>query len=117
MKVETKNKIFWSVFIIAIIFIFLFLIYYEAQPDLRNVSYYNDDNYYMVNAITGSNGSSPDGWHWGAIKKEDYDAWENGTATTVWIVDSQNEKKGWRLRCNTISTIIIYDREHLPSNF
>ena len=71
----------------------------------------------MVNAITGNNEKSRDNWHEGAIKKEDYDAWKNGTTTTVWVVSSKDENRGWRLRCNTISTIIIYDREHLPLNF
>ena len=104
-KEERKDKIFYSAFIVVVIIFVSFLIYYWTHPKLRNVSYYNNDNYYMINAITGNN------------EKEDYDAWKNGTTTTVWVVSSKDITRGWRLRCNTISTIIIYSREHLPLNF
>ena len=50
-------------------------------------------------------------------KKENYNAWKDGTAITVWVVSSKDKNKGWMLRCNTISTIIIYDREYLPLDF
>lgn len=113
-KEKRKDKIFYSVFIVAVIIFVSFLIYYWTHPKLRNVSYYNNDNYYMVNAIT--NESSPNNWHFGAIKKEDYNSWKDGTATTVWV-SPKDITRGWRLRCNTISTIIIYDREHLPLRF
>lgn len=116
-KEERKDKIFYSVFIVVVIIFVSFLMYYWTHPKSRNVSYYNNDNYYMVNAITGNNESSPDNWHFGAIKKEDYNSWKNGTATTVWVVSPKDITRGWRLRCNTISTIIIYDREHLPLRF
>ena len=116
-KEERKDKIFYSAFIVVVIIFVSFLIYYWTHPKLRNVSYYNNDNYYMINAITGNNEKSRDNWHEGAIKKEDYDAWKNGTTTTVWVVSSKDITRGWRLRCNTISTIIIYSREHLPLNF
>lgn len=49
----------------------------------------------MVVAITGRN--SPNNRHYGAIKKEDYNGWKNGTATTVWIVSSEDKTRGWRL--------------------
>lgn len=116
-KEERKDKIFYSVFIVAVIIFVSFLIYYWTHPKLRNVSYYNNDNYYMVNVITGNNGNSPDSWHFGAIKKENYNAWKDGTAITVWVVSSKDKNKGWMLRCNTISTIIIYDREYLLLDF
>ena len=114
-KEKRKDKIFYSVFIVAVIIFVSFLIYYWTHPKLRNVSYYNNDNYYLVNAIT--NESSPDNWHCGAINKEDYNLWKDGTATTVWVVSPKDITRGWRLRCNTISTIIIYDREYLPLEF
>ena len=116
-KEERKDKIFYSVFIVVVIIFVSFLMYYWTHPKSRNVSYYNNDNYYMVNAITGNNESSPDNLHFGAIKKEDYNSWKDGTVTTVWIVSPKDITRGWRLRCNTISTIIIYDREHLPLRF
>ena len=112
-KEKRKDKIFYSVFIVIVIIFVSFLIYYWTHPKLRNVSYYNNDNYYMVNTITGNNKSS----HFGAIKKENYNSWKDGTATTVWVVSPKDITRGWRLRCNTISTIIIYDREYLPLRF
>ena len=110
------NKI-WTVFFILVVSILISVVaYYISHPE-SHISYYNNDDYYMVNVITGNNDSSPDNWHWGAIKKEDYNAWRDGTAITIWVVSSKNENRGWMLRCNTISTITIYNKEHLPLNF
>ena len=108
---KTKDKAFIVVIIIAAIILISFLVYRFSHPELRNISHYNDDNYYMVSAITENN------TYQGAIKKEDYNAWKDGTAITVWVVDSRDETRGWRLRCNTIYTIVIYDRKHLPLKF
>lgn len=114
----TKEEKITCITFLGVLFLFIFFVEYcFSHPKLRNISHYNDDNYYMVNAITGSNENSPDNWHWGAIKKEDYDSWRDGTVATVWVVSSRDENRGWRLRCNMISTITIYDRKHLPSNF
>lgn len=112
-KTKLKTVIILCIFILVILFIKI----YVLHPEVRGISYYNNDNYYMVNVITGNNESSPDNWHFGAIKKEDYDSWKDGTATTVWVVSPKDITRGWRLRCSTISTIIIYDREHLPLRF
>ena len=113
---KTGNKIWAVLFIFIFSILILIVADYISHPE-SHVSYYNDDNYYMVNVITGNNESSPDNWHYGAIKKEDYNTWRDGTATTVWVVSSKNENRGWMLRCNTISTIAIYNKEHLPLNF
>ena len=113
---KLANKI-WTIFFILVFSILVLVVtYYISHPE-SHISYYNNDSYYMVNVITGNNGNSPDSWHFGAIKKEDYNAWRDGTATTVWVVSSKNENRGWMLRCNTISTIAIYNKEHLPLNF
>ena len=112
-KTKLKTVIILCIFILVILFIKI----YVLHPEVRGISYYNNDNYYMVNVITGNNESSPDNWHFGAIKKEDYDSWKDGTATTVWVVSSRDENRGWRLRCNMISTITIYDKRYLPFNF
>lgn len=118
MKEETKDAIIYTLILaIPIILLVSFVTYMFLHPKIRGISYCDDNRYYMVNAITGNNESSPDNWHFGAIKKEDYDSWKDGTATTVWVVSPKDITRGWRLRCNTISTIIIYDREHLPLRF
>lgn len=115
MKDKTRNTIIC--YIIAVVILVAFLLSYMViHPEIRNISYYDDENYYMVNAITG-NGETLDSWHFGAIKKKDYEAWADGTASTVWVVSSTNENKGWLLRCNMILTINIYDRDRLPFNF
>lgn len=117
MKAETKDTIVCILIWAMPIILFVSLIEYMFfHPEMRKISYYNDDRYYMVNAITGD-GRTSDSWHYGAIKKEDYDSWKDGTAITVWIVDSKNKDRGWRLRCNMISTITIYDKRYLPFNF
>lgn len=116
MKGENKFYIF-AITSPIILFMGIFgLGYIVVHPEVRNISYYEDDNYYMCNAITGG-GESSDNWHFGAVKKEDYESWANGTSETIWIVSSTNKNKGWRLRCNMISTIQIYDKKHLPLNF
>lgn len=113
----TKEEKITCITILGVLFLFIFFV--EClffHPKIRNISYYNDDRYYMVNAVTGG-GRTSDSRHFGAIKKEDYDSWKDGTATTVWVVSSRDENRGWRLRCNMISTITIYDKRYLPFNF
>lgn len=118
MKEETKDPIACIlIFAIPVILLVSFAVYMFFHPKIRGISYCDDNRYYMVNAITGNNESSPDNWHFGAIKKEDYASWKDGTATTVWVVSSRDENRGWRLRCNMISTITIYDKRYLPFNF
>lgn len=113
----TKEEKITCITILGVLFLFIFFVeYLFFHPKIRNISYCNDDRYYMVNAVTGD-GRTSDSWHFGAIKKEDYDLWKDGTATTVWVVSSRDENRGWRLRCNMISTITIYDKRYLPFNF
>lgn len=113
----TKEEKITCITILGVLFLFIFFVeYLFFHPKIRNISYCNDDRYYMVNAVTGD-GRTSDSWHFGAIKKEDYDSWKDGTATTVWVVSSRDENRGLRLRCNMISTITIYDKRYLPFNF
>lgn len=113
---KKKDKLIIGIIITIIFCGFFMLTYAVVHPEIRNISYYEDENYYMCNAITGD-GSSCESWHFGAVKKEDYKSWANGTTDTIWIVSSRDKNKGWRLRCNMISTIQIYDRKRLPFNF
>lgn len=70
MKEETKDTIACIlIFAIPVILLVSFAVYMFFHPKIRGISYCDDNRYYMVNAITGNNESSPDSWHFGAIKK------------------------------------------------
>ena len=50
-KTKLKTVIILCIFILVILFIKI----YVLHPEVRGISYYNNDNYYMVNVITGNN--------------------------------------------------------------
>lgn len=63
------NKI-WIIFLILVFSILILVVaYYISHPE-SHISYYNNDNYYMVNVITGNNENSPDSWHLVQLKKK-----------------------------------------------
>lgn len=65
----TKEEKITCITILGVLFLFIFFVeYLFFHPKIRNISYCNDDRYYMVNAVTGD-GRTSDSWHFGAIKK------------------------------------------------
>lgn len=113
---DTELYIILVVIILVITLAFLGSLYLVKNPELRNISYYNDDNYYMCDVVIGD-GYSASSHHYGAIKKVDYDKWKNGEIGTVWITSSNDKNKGWRFRYERISSIQLYDEGWLPFNF
>lgn len=112
---EYSPVIIFVVVLICIICIFGISTYICRYPEVRNISYYGDDNYYMCNAIVGSGKSEQ--FHFGAIKKTDYEKWVNGENGTIWVICSNDKNRGWRLNCSAITTITIYSNDWLPLNF
>lgn len=112
---EWKESIIIMLIVAAIVGIAISPTYFIYHPEMRNISYYGNDDYYMVNVITGSGRS--ESWHFGAITKEDYERWRNQEIGTIWITSSQNIDRGWRLNISSITTIQIFDEDWLPFNF
>ena len=110
--------IFLGVIVIISLFFMsgtVLLVKYCENGAKRNISHYYEEEYYMCDVITG--GTKYPQSHYGSIKTSDYKKWENGEISTIWVTSSKDENKGWKLNCNQIITIKIYNRDWLPINF
>ena len=115
MKEKLKENILMIVILLAIIAIPILGICLATHPEIRHISYYDNNDYYMVNVVVCSGRSEK--YHFGAIKKDDYNKWANQENGSIWVVSSKDESRGWRLNIGLITTIQIYDRKWLPLNF
>lgn len=95
---------------------FLGLIYLLYHPEIRNISHYENENYYMCDVVV-KDGFIPSNHHYGAIKKEDYELWKSGESGVIQLIDSKNQNKRMKIRCEIIPTIIIYNQGWLPLQF
>lgn len=54
MKEELKKNILIIVILLAIIVMPILGIYLTTHPEIRHISYYDNNDYYMVNVVVGS---------------------------------------------------------------
>ena len=105
--------------VISIILLLILIplgILYLMSPSKDDISHYNDDNYYLVRVVVGSGKTTES--YYGTLEKTEYSKWENGTDSTIWLVSSRDENRGYRLSCDAITTITIYDKnDRLPLTF
>ena len=115
MKSITKTIIASCVGMIIFVSITFGAIYLCSHPNVRDISHFDDDNYYMVDVIVGSRDTESS--HFGAVTKEDYNRWVNQESGTIWVVSSKDEDRGWRINISSITMITVYKRDWMPLNF
>lgn len=115
-KKDILKCIYYTIIILCMaLFLYSGLEYLCRHPETRHISYYGNDDYYMVN-VSVNRGRFGESYS-GALKKDEYEKWVNGDPGTIWIVSARNKNQGWRLNINTITKIKIYDDGWLPLNF
>lgn len=118
---EIKNRItsiILTVLIILVLIVFMFGadIYYNTAGKEKLFEYNNNDDYYYVNVIVGSGRTQS--FYFGAITKDEYNDWADGKIGTVWVNKLLKENYGNRINIDSITSIVIYDKDDLlPTGF
>lgn len=107
--------LFFTIMISVVVGVEFGTTYLCKHPEKRNISYYGDENYYICIVIAGSGRSTSS--YYGAVSKNDYNKWVNGENGTIFVVNSHNKDRGWRLNIDSITTISVCDNDWIPLNF